>query len=274
MGARWILAIAFCLLVLSGCSIGRTTVRPEIYGQFEKTGPIIRDTETRLEWQVGADRGTNWYEAKAWVDSLEGNWRMPTLAELHGLYNAGISVNSWGPFENDGWNVWSKEVDDSSSAWFFTYQFVLADSGREHCGARSDSGNGLRAFAVRFRIVEPEIYGQFEKVGPIIRDNVTGLEWQVGPDHNMTWDVAKAWVDSLGGGWRMPTMEELKSLWDAGIKYSANWGPFRNTGYSVWSGEVYSSSLPAWSFNFTNGREYWGLSSYSGIFFRAFAVRP
>lgn len=68
-----------------------------------------------------------------------------------------------------------------------------------------------------------------------------GLHWQVGPDQNMNWYESKEWVDGLGGNWRMPAMEELQGLWDAGVS-SDNWGLFENSGYGVWSGEARDSS--------------------------------
>jgi len=130
----------------------------------------------------------------------------------------------------------------------------------------------LFGYRIGFAAEEPEIYGQFEKVGPIIRDTVTGLEWQVGPDEETTWNEAKAWVDGLGGDWRMPTRTELQDLWDSGISYG-NWGPFENSGYCVWSGEVRDSSS-AWYFFFATGTEYWLPRSASAKVGRAFAVRP
>jgi hypothetical protein len=145
MGSRWILAITSFLLLLSGCGIGRSTVRPEIYGQFEKVGPIIFDTMTGLEWQVGPDEDMSWDEARAWVDGLGGNWGMPTREELRGLYDTGIRYDNWEPFENSGVRVWSGEVRESRSAWYF--RFFLGGEGRYD---RSVSFNA-RAFAVRSR---------------------------------------------------------------------------------------------------------------------------
>ena len=46
----------------------------------------------------------------------------------------------------------------------------------------------------------------------IVYDEKTNIEWVAGPDKGTTWDEAKQWVGSLtvaGGGWRMPTMDEL-----------------------------------------------------------------
>jgi hypothetical protein len=49
----------------------------------------------------------------------------------------------------------------------------------------------------------------------MLLDRETGLEWIFGPDKNTTWNEAKSWVENLNkddGRWRMPTIEELKTL--------------------------------------------------------------
>ena len=50
----------------------------------------------------------------------------------------------------------------------------------------------------------------------VVKDTKTGLEWKVGPFRTkMDWYNAKSWVQSLrldGGGWRLPTMNELKGI--------------------------------------------------------------
>ena len=58
-----------------------------------------------------------------------------------------------------------------------------------------------------------------------INDVKTGLVWLIGPDINMTWDAAKAWVGSTkacAGTWRMPTIAELATLYDS--RYVAGTG--------------------------------------------------
>ena len=50
----------------------------------------------------------------------------------------------------------------------------------------------------------------------IVKDTRTALEWKVGPDRDTVWDEARSWVQNLnldGGGWRMPTMDELAGLY-------------------------------------------------------------
>ena len=109
----------------------------------------------------------------------------------------------------------------------------------------------------------------------IVYDEKTNLEWIVGPDKDTTWDEAKAWVESLsveGGGWRMPTREELKTLYKEGTG-SRNMTPLlKTTGWWVWSGEK-KDSHSAWALFFRFGNEPWGLRDSSGTIYRGFAVR-
>jgi len=107
----------------------------------------------------------------------------------------------------------------------------------------------------------------------IITDTQTNLQWYVGPDKDTTWDKAKVWVESLtvdGGGWRMPTVEELKKLYERG-RGERNIDPvFKATGWWVWASEVKDSSS-AWYVDF-----YYGDGDYDrsdSTHHRAFAAR-
>ena len=108
----------------------------------------------------------------------------------------------------------------------------------------------------------------------IVKDTKTGLEWKVGPDKRTNWDQARSWVQNLnldGGGWRLPTTDELRTLYKKGTG-SRNMTPLlKTTGWHVWSGETEDSST-AWTFYFRLGLRYWSnrLFSYAT---RAFAVR-
>ena len=112
---------------------------------------------------------------------------------------------------------------------------------------------------------------RFSKPKEVITDKVTTLQWRVGPDSNTSLLGAKDWVASLGGDWRMPTLSELKGLWDAGISDEA-WGYLENSGSFVWSGEA--ENPPSWwcIFDFNTGDECWGHRSLADAC-RAFAVR-
>jgi hypothetical protein len=102
------------------------------------------------------------------------------------------------------------------------------------------------------------------------QDAKPGFEWVAGPDRDTTWDEARSWVQSLtvdGGGWRMPTMEELKTLYQQGdITVLAN-----ATGSWVWSGETKGSFARLFSFSY--GLDKWTSRGYAERN-RGFAVRP
>jgi hypothetical protein len=125
----------------------------------------------------------------------------------------------------------------------------------------------------------------------IVYDESTGLEWVAGPDEDTHWNDAKNWAENLplaGGGWRMPTKEELKGLYEKN-KGSRNMTPLlKTTGWYVWSGETRDSSsggpfginsipLGISSYplgvNFTYGDEFWPDVYFNDSYERGFAVR-
>ena len=112
----------------------------------------------------------------------------------------------------------------------------------------------------------------------VITDHRTGLEWLEGPDIDTTLDAAKQWVAGLkenGDGWRMPSIEELKSLYHGGAG-SRNIDPvFWTAGWYIWSGKPHRSWLGisgGWIFSFFDGVEQHYRSGRSDQF-RCFAVR-
>lgn len=89
----------------------------------------------------------------------------------------------------------------------------------------------------------------------VIFDSITGLEWFKGPDKKTTWDQAKDWCADLsvaGGGWRMPTMDELKTLY---IEDVGDPPQFKTTGEWVWhTGQQNASTYS--SYRSGNGRAF------------------
>ena len=245
-------------------------------GQFvAHANGIVKDTNTGLEWKVGADEDMNWNEARSWVQSLNldgGGWRMPTMNELAGLYKKGAGDRNMTPLlKTTGWHVWSSETKGSSYAWYFYFS-----TGRKSWLDRSSGSS--RAFAVRSRgevttlpqkpknslpsstSKELKHDGQYiAYANGIVKDTRTGLEWKVGPDRNTTWNETRAWVKSLnldGGGWRMPTLDELEGLYKKGAGDRNRTSLLKATGWNVWSGETKGSS-EAMLFYFGNGRRQW-----------------
>jgi len=108
----------------------------------------------------------------------------------------------------------------------------------------------------------------------IVRDTGSGLEWVAGPDKDMTWPEATAWVGSLdigGGGWRMPTAEQLESLYQQGKGSRNMTSLLKTTGWTVWAGELKGSYDARLFFFRTNSRGWGNRLMFKG--YRAFAVR-
>ena len=108
----------------------------------------------------------------------------------------------------------------------------------------------------------------------IILDKKTDLEWISGPDKDTNWKEAKSWVESLtvdGGGWRMPTIKELKTLYQEGVGPHNMTPLLKTTGGYVWSSEIKEGSSMPHGFLFNNIDEHWGFPSVFDK--RGFAVR-
>ena len=104
----------------------------------------------------------------------------------------------------------------------------------------------------------------------VITDHKTGLQWFVGPDRDTNWTQAKKWVEGLsvvGGGWRMPTKDELHGLYQKGVGDRNIDSAFQTTGRCVWASETGKSSF-TWPYCFAPDPSKRG---YSEV--RAFAAR-
>lgn len=131
------------------------TVSPSdetISNRFEKTGEIITDSSAGLQWRLGPDTNTSFNEAVDWVNSLDGDWRMPTINELSALYQAGIVNDDEGliwcdVFSNTGCWVWSSDRSDNTSAKIV--YFWGGDVMDYSTTSNRDSNIDGRVFAVR-----------------------------------------------------------------------------------------------------------------------------
>ncbi len=107
-------------LFLSGCML--STSRISIYDRFlVSSDNVITDIVTGLQWKVGPNRDIDWYEARIWIASLGGNWRLPYHYELDELYNANITTMTWGPFDNTGRFVWSVDFTRRNMCYLFGF---------------------------------------------------------------------------------------------------------------------------------------------------------
>jgi hypothetical protein len=222
----------------------------------------IQDRKTGLEWAVGPDKGFDYEEAVAWVLGCSidgGGWRMPTVAQLNCLYVKGGHRNMEPPFKTMGSWVWA-EPEAYLSAWVF--DFV---GGKAHPAAYVNfDRRNFRCFGVRPQSqksgtpVAPEESSARFSVSHerVVRDLHTGLEWVTGADRHVNYREAAAWVRGCridGGGWRMPTRAELKSLYVRGLGRRNRHIAFKTSVWWVWA-EPRGSEY-AWIFPFIDGDE-------------------
>jgi hypothetical protein len=108
----------------------------------------------------------------------------------------------------------------------------------------------------------------------IVYDAKTDLEWYAGPDRDTTWEEAREWANNLsldGGGWRMPTGNELSTLYQRG-KGARNISPlFETTGWWIWTNWTIEGRRSQ-GFRLDLGFEDWEIANMSSTS-RAFAVR-
>ena len=116
---------------------------------------VITDSKTGLQWTPDLlQAGMSWEKAQAYVAQLKhgdlSGWRLPTRAELRGLYIADAGANYIDlMFQLGDCCYWSGEVDGAKSAWAFSFYYGDDLSANRD---RSDN-NYIRVFAVRSPIL-------------------------------------------------------------------------------------------------------------------------
>ena len=112
---------------------------------------IIFDREMGLEWYMGPNLDTNYYEAKKWIKKINGSWkedcfdgggwRLPTLLELQSIYQEDDCMN----MGKINWWVWSSDTCKRKFALGFNLEY-----GRGEISFCSHHEND-RVVAVRFK---------------------------------------------------------------------------------------------------------------------------
>ncbi len=142
--ATQVIVMMFLLLLsllIPGCN--RSTVGMSISNRFMMSDDdVITDLITGMQWKVGTDWDIDWEDAREWIYGLGGDWEMPSYSELNELWNAGISVTSWGPFINSGRFVWCLHSNVLGKSYEFS--FVPIDPFAMNPGSAA-----TRVFAVR-----------------------------------------------------------------------------------------------------------------------------
>jgi hypothetical protein len=103
-----------------------------------------------------------------------------------------------------------------------------------------------------------------------VSDKKTGLMWAANDNGDLiSWPKALTYSQNYNGGgftdWRMPTLSELKSLYEPGEKNSGGYHMtklIKTTAATCWASDT--RGYKAARFNFTYGQVYWLRKSYSG----------
>ncbi|MCK5134002.1 MAG: hypothetical protein KAR40_17865 [Candidatus Sabulitectum sp.] len=245
---------------------------------LEDSNGTITDTLTGLQWCIGPDEPYGgWNGANDWVNGLSDGWELPSILQLQDLYEAGINANNWGLFENKGFTgtwVWSNALV-GTFAWRFNFYVDSENVGvaeRVNANLASAFRYG-RAFAVKAG------FDRFITGSGIVVDSQTNLEWYISPDGFCEENEVQKLMSELGEGWRLPTLEELESIYIAGIT-SASMAPFSDirhdlhfeSGVLVWCKSPYGQHEAV--FDFFSG-EQWipGSMGYSALSVIPIAVR-
>ena len=123
---------------------------------------------------------------------------------------------------------------------------------------------------------ESRTSGRFSLEGGVIYDSELGLQWAPCSGPGMSHLKAGKYARNLslaGGGWRLPTREELKSLCDTDKPGLAD-TVFNINGHGVWTSELtFLWGMGAWFFAFNRGYEDRGFRVPSNGVVRVLAVR-
>jgi hypothetical protein len=104
-----------------------------------------------------------------------------------------------------------------------------------------------------------------------VTDTKTGLVWAAKDNGEIiNWAEAHSYCQGYNGGghkdWRMPTLVELKTLYDPEIENTGGYhipSAIDTTAESCWASDTRGDI--AARFNFTHGREYWLRKTHSGV---------
>ncbi len=189
------------------------------------------------------------------------NWRVPTADELAGILDHGRSDPSIDPtFQNTRASYYWSATDHVSrtSAWHVGF----TDGKVQYSCLYGKSRN----WHVRCVRGESNTTGNFVANADVILDNTTGLRWQDNVDaeeKKLSWKAAIAYCESLSlcsrDDWRLPNINELKSLVDRTRNNPAIASEFTHVGSAFLSREYWSSTgltsdeNRAWSIGFIHG---------------------
>jgi len=190
---------------------------------YSRSLGVVTDYITGLQWSDTENEYLKgWDGANAYCHALGTGWRLPTVKELDSIilptvYNPAIDTTVFQNYNSGTYgDYWTSSVvtGTTNQMWFSNLFY----------GGISSYWKSLDSYNRCVRSNKSSRPASFTRVGDVVKDNNTGLEWQ---DTEVVfqgqWLEAIHYCENLKlnkGGWRLPNLNELKSI----IDYS-RWKP-------------------------------------------------
>ncbi len=216
---------------------------------MHKDSTLLSAFKTRVASNNPADLNALFAFAQADVNATMG----PKARSYRGFLN---KVNGLG-MATSGYEVALK----SKKAALGSIQVPVVKTGQTTIYYANDDGDLQRGIARSYT----------DNGDGTITDNTTTLMWQKEDDNNTyNWADAKSYCSNLSlaskSDWRLPSIEELRSIVDLGKTNPAIDIVFTNTNSSgYWSSTtVASGTSSAWGVHFNGGNDGWGTKTNDG----------
>ncbi len=226
---------------------------------------IVTDNVTGLIWQRTVNTTTyTWANAITYCEDLsyggQTDWRLPTRKELatlpdYGRYSPAIDTTIFpGTQADDYWSS-SSLASNTANAWRVDF-----DNGYVSSTTKADTDY---ARCVRGETLPDSAFAEATVAGKVVvTDTVTGLQWTKEYFSLVAWGNAffYCWNLDYGGAtdWRLPNIEELKTLVDDTIWDPASTFPGMPSGIFHSSSSLARYTGDAWQVYFSSGSMFIG----------------
>ena len=248
-------------------------------GYIDNDDGTITDIKTDLMWMkkdsyADTKKCMDWNVSKSYVKRLNtgghGDWRLPTVKELQGIYKNSIqslpifNKTKLDPMFPGGANnnYWSSETYGSCCALYVDFSNgYFAEETRDSC-----SGQDVRAVRplkeeqdqMKVASIPSGAFKEERRSMDVryidnghgtITDTLTGLIWSKKDSYAdlgrcLDWNASKSYVNTLHAGgyndWRMPTVNELKSI------YKESKNNKSSSGKTTHSDPIFPSNSSQW----------------------------
>lgn len=227
-----------------------------VFAQVYTVGKPIRIGNIEVA-QFDYPRALNWWDAEEACNNVSEGWRLPTEDELNVLFINRVKIGGFKSKAPADW-VQGDLVKDFWSTYWTSFtegrQFARLQyfsSGRKNLGNAYDKVN-LRAVRSLTNIVpvinlnaQGKVIGKPLKIGTL---EVAQFDF---PGYLKMWEAKRA-CTLIGGGWRLPTKDELNILYEnkdkLGLSSDSYWSGTKETNesYKIWGQDLKTGEQKQW----------------------------